>query len=475
MGCHRSCTSALARAFNLMGLALPREVLGAGRGNPLGHWEPAALTRLNERMLEDLDRSWFDPKPLPQGWRGRARNDQDEAASLWQGERSSTGGVVLKDPRLSRLAGLWRAVLPANAMAIIACRNPYEVASSLKSRNGFDKQHGLLLWETYMLEAEAATRGMRRMLVHSHELVQDPRAVLAEAATFLGIACEGTGFDAAVASIDPRQVHHQETVQSLGARAKVPQFIKDLYDVLLAPAGLADEARFDQLRDSWEERWRGVSPGAAPSPHALNRPETYYSRSLRAAQSGDVEAALANARKAAGLAPQSSTYQVQTGRLLARMGALAEAIAALRRAVTCDPKDRMARNHLLSVLVAARRGQEALAEARMAVKAFPLDAPLLLLAASVMANNKARDDALLAIAQAQGLAGPSYKASLLLAAVLRQAGHLAAAAGHARAALAQAEGQPALAVSAARLLVKCDPSEEAKAMLARLLAQAAPA
>ena len=107
MGCHRSGTSAVAGALGHLGLALPRNLLGAGRGNVLGHFEPAAMVRFNDRLLDLLQRSWFDPKPLADGWQASAAAHHAEAAALWEDERVP-GMLVLKDPRLSRLLPLWR-------------------------------------------------------------------------------------------------------------------------------------------------------------------------------------------------------------------------------------------------------------------------------------------------------------------------------------------------------------------------------
>ena len=282
MGCHRCGTSAVARALGHLGLALPRNVMGAGRGNALGHWEPQAIVRFNDRLLAGLSRSWFDPKPLPDRWLEQALPHRGEAVALWEAERAP-GGCVLKDPRFSRLGGFWREILAPAPVAVIACRNPYEVAASLKSRDGLDKKHGLLLWESYLLEAEAATRGLRRMVVHYHDLLKNPGGVLTRLADWARLAPGAAAIEAARASIEPAQAHRHESAEAFFARPKVQQPVKDLYRLLLAPGCLEDHDGFDRLRAGWIERWTRQSPDAGPSPQALLRPRRIMSGVCRPA------------------------------------------------------------------------------------------------------------------------------------------------------------------------------------------------
>jgi hypothetical protein len=57
-GMHRSGTSALTRMVNLLGAALPEDLLPASRGNELGHWEPAKIVELHDKMLESAHSGW---------------------------------------------------------------------------------------------------------------------------------------------------------------------------------------------------------------------------------------------------------------------------------------------------------------------------------------------------------------------------------------------------------------------------------
>ena len=63
-GMHRSGTSALARAANLLGYATPRHVLGAEAHNATGHWEPERIVAVHDELLMRCGSQWDDWRPL---------------------------------------------------------------------------------------------------------------------------------------------------------------------------------------------------------------------------------------------------------------------------------------------------------------------------------------------------------------------------------------------------------------------------
>ena len=109
LGVGRSGTSLLTNLLKVLGAALPEELLGAGRGNPLGHWEPRQLLALNEEILGVLGRTWHDPRPIPLSWfRSDAAYDFSKRLTI---EIASGYGeaplIVIKEPRICRLAPLY--------------------------------------------------------------------------------------------------------------------------------------------------------------------------------------------------------------------------------------------------------------------------------------------------------------------------------------------------------------------------------
>jgi hypothetical protein len=115
VGVSRSGTSVLSRLLHALGAAAPKTVMGAGHGNPMGHWEPQALVTLNDDILAGLGMRWSDPRPKPPEVRMILR-DFDRF------------GVVLEnlageDLRLTLRKSLcWRLIRPFYAMERLARR-----------------------------------------------------------------------------------------------------------------------------------------------------------------------------------------------------------------------------------------------------------------------------------------------------------------------------------------------------------------
>lgn len=184
MGMHRSGTSALTRVLSLHGFGLPETLIPPGEANERGFWESAAINALNNRILDALGQSWFSFDPVDSAWTGTdaARRLHASMVDVLEAEFRDAQNIVLKDPRICRVADFWMDALAQMAQrtaTVFIIRNPIEVAGSLISRNEFDPQLGKLLWLRYYLDAEAKTRGVTRCFVNYDDLLDDWRAVLA--------------------------------------------------------------------------------------------------------------------------------------------------------------------------------------------------------------------------------------------------------------------------------------------------------
>jgi hypothetical protein len=91
LGMHRSGTSLVTRLVSLLGLALCREddLLAGRKANPRGHWESNSMLAFNDRLLEELDASWFCPPPLqaPELQRMMKRHGREALARLHDAHR----------------------------------------------------------------------------------------------------------------------------------------------------------------------------------------------------------------------------------------------------------------------------------------------------------------------------------------------------------------------------------------------------
>jgi GT2 family glycosyltransferase/glycosyltransferase involved in cell wall biosynthesis len=183
LGMHRSGTSALCGALNLLGVDFGKHLMPADKWNPTGYWEHAEIVHLHDELLQALGSSWVADQPLPADWleREAARETQSSLLSILKDDFQEATVMGLKDPRMCRLLPLWfplfqkLAIDPCFALII---RHPWKVASSLAKRDDLGHGKSYLLWLQHTLEAESATRGHKRAIVDYGELLKEPVAVL---------------------------------------------------------------------------------------------------------------------------------------------------------------------------------------------------------------------------------------------------------------------------------------------------------
>jgi GT2 family glycosyltransferase len=216
LGMHRSGTSALTRVLNLHGVALGEDLMPAGPDNPAGFWEHAGVVAIHERLLAALERSWDDPRPLPDGWLASAAAQTAQKALLALVQRDFAGVPLwaIKDPRLCRLLPLWRRVLAQCGVApriVLVSRSPQEVVHSLARRDALPPAIGELLWARYLLESVQASTGCQRTLLRYDALLADWRGQMQQVAQALGIELQASAAQAAQidAFLDPQLRHHQ--------------------------------------------------------------------------------------------------------------------------------------------------------------------------------------------------------------------------------------------------------------------------
>ena len=108
LGMHRSGTSAFTRVLNLHGVALGENLMPAGPDNPSGFWEHADVVAVHERLLAALERTWDDPRPLPDNWlaSAAAQTAFDALVAIVQRDFAGVSLWAVKDPRLCRLLPL---------------------------------------------------------------------------------------------------------------------------------------------------------------------------------------------------------------------------------------------------------------------------------------------------------------------------------------------------------------------------------
>ena len=193
LGMHRSGTSAVTGALRLCGVELGSELMQPGPDNPKGFWEHAGVVAIHDRLLAALGRAWNDPRPLPAGWlqSEAAKTAGKDLERLLRLEFSGSPLWAVKDPRMCRLLPLWWPILrrmKVEPAALFVLRHPREVADSLVARNNWPPGLSRLLWIEHLLDAQAATDGVPRVVLPYESLLQGPEAALGGAFEQLGIA-----------------------------------------------------------------------------------------------------------------------------------------------------------------------------------------------------------------------------------------------------------------------------------------------
>ena len=191
-GMHRSGTSAVTRVLNLLGCALPGTVAESAPDNERGFWENSAIRELNNRILASAGSSWDDWEPFDPRWYASpvASGFRDDARAILDGEFADGRLFVVKDPRISRLLPFWIEAVrsfEAEPLIVSPVRNPFDVAASLEERNGIHPSIGLLMWLRHVLDAEAASRDLRRVHLRYEHLLFKTHVVVDRLADALGV------------------------------------------------------------------------------------------------------------------------------------------------------------------------------------------------------------------------------------------------------------------------------------------------
>ncbi|MHB8108740.1 MAG: glycosyltransferase [Syntrophorhabdaceae bacterium] len=274
-GMHRSGTSALAGALNLLGVNMGSRLMETAQDNEKGFFENADVYEVNEGILKSLNSSWDDLFFLEDGWWKSPIMDSHRLRirELVEKEFLPGGLFGIKDPRLALLFPLWEGVLKELAVetaCIIPLRNPLEVADSLHRRNGFSVEKSAFLWMKYLSDAEYYSRGMRRIFISFNDLLRDPEGTLLGIADAVGVQYPKTWQDAGgviKAFLDPRIKHHDRIHET--ATPGMPAATGRYYRLLSACSGkeACGDALFremDEIRS--EYRLSQLSDAAYPLP-----------------------------------------------------------------------------------------------------------------------------------------------------------------------------------------------------------------
>ena len=181
LGMHRSGTSVITRALQVLGVDLGGNLLAPLKGdNDKGFWEDVEVNSLNIELLKALGEDWHTLCPLEAEDLAsfpKISEFKFRAKEILLKRLSVCDFFGLKNPRICRLLPFWQEVfseLPAKVNYVIAYRNPMSVARSLAKRNELDFEKSYYLWLEHMLQSLALTFGCSRIVVNYDSLIDEP-------------------------------------------------------------------------------------------------------------------------------------------------------------------------------------------------------------------------------------------------------------------------------------------------------------
>jgi glycosyltransferase involved in cell wall biosynthesis len=181
LGMHRSGTSAITRALEVLGVTIGENLLPSVDGiNAKGFFEDVDINSLNAEILRALGSDWhslakIEPEDI------EVLNSGEyflRATELLRKKTANTPIFGFKDPRVAKILPFWRQVFlhcQFNADFVLIVRNPLSVVRSLAKRDDLIPEKTYMLWLGHVLNSLAHTEEDRRVLIDYDYFLQEPK------------------------------------------------------------------------------------------------------------------------------------------------------------------------------------------------------------------------------------------------------------------------------------------------------------
>lgn len=186
LGMHRTGTSLVTSILHDLGFNPGKVLLEAGPSNQEGFWEYKPLVQFHSRILEEYDNRWFAPghlMPLDE----LLFQYRNEAEALVRNMDNDDSNWCWKDPRLLLFLDFWLEILAGRDVKwIITHRHPASIAASIRSRDHFDNEVGLTLWEYSIANLMVRKEKLKDTITIDYEkLLTHPKTQIERIASFL--------------------------------------------------------------------------------------------------------------------------------------------------------------------------------------------------------------------------------------------------------------------------------------------------
>lgn len=188
LGMHRSGTSVLSHAIDILGADLGDTLLKASKDNQKGYFENKRFLDLNNEILHSIGCTWDNlivPTLIPD-----SEIYTDKISNAIITEFTGSNFYSIKDPRIIRIKDLWVNAfrkLEITPYFIISNRHPFEVARSLLKRNAIPKKTSLLLWITHQIDGLLLVLNNNGLVITYDNFLRDPHSTIHNIAHYLNI------------------------------------------------------------------------------------------------------------------------------------------------------------------------------------------------------------------------------------------------------------------------------------------------
>ncbi|MFC4076930.1 sulfotransferase family protein [Salinithrix halophila] len=256
LGMHRSGTSLITRAVNLLGADVghANKLLPPHQTNPTGFWEHSEIVQIHNQILKTLNRSWDTTKPLPHKW-WLSPQIQPMKKKLKELVKQNYAGKPLwvwKDPRTCLLLPLWKQILNemgTELKCILVVRNPLDVAVSLKKRDNFSPNKSFKMWTLNTLNSFLWSKNTKRALIHYDHFLNDWEKTLERMANQLNLPWPKESKPLAqgiTRLINPDLRHSSSNLEDLATKGKASSLLIRAYRLCL----ITDQHP-DRLNSPW--------------------------------------------------------------------------------------------------------------------------------------------------------------------------------------------------------------------------------
>ncbi|MDX5372306.1 MAG: CDP-glycerol glycerophosphotransferase family protein [Pseudomonadaceae bacterium] len=241
LGMHRSGTSALTRALQVLGVELGDNLMPpAANNNETGFFEDIDVNRLNIDILKGLGYGWqsLASPSREEQLSGKMAAFRERARDILRSKLADKEVFGLKDPRICRLLPFWQGVfddLGLTPRYLIACRNPLSVAQSLIKRDRLEPEKAHLLWQEHMLKSLQETAGKRKLVVDYDQLLAHPATQLERIARHCDLDFDSDGAPFRHFSedfLDPALRHDQSLPDALENCEQTSSLGRELFQLL---------------------------------------------------------------------------------------------------------------------------------------------------------------------------------------------------------------------------------------------------